>query len=121
MYAIAAPLIPNKVDAWKAWIRECQGPRWEEFEHLNERMEVTLQRVWLTQGEKGPQCIVVFDGPGAESFLRKLAKSREPFDKWFRERIAEYHGVDFSKIESMPASELYVDYHAPSYVGAEGR
>lgn len=118
MYAIAAPLLRNKVQAWKSWIRECQGSHREQFEDLNERMQLTLHRAWLMESDEGPQVIVVFDGPGAETFLHTLAKSRESFDQWFRERITEYHGVDFSKVDAIPPSELHLDYHAPSYVGA---
>lgn len=121
MYAIAAPLLRNKVEGWKAWIRECQDSRREEFEDLNDRMQLTLHRAWLIPSEEGPQVIVVFDGPGAKTFLRNLAKSRELFDQWFRERITEYHGVDFSKVDAIPPSELCMDYHAPSYAGAGGK
>jgi hypothetical protein len=117
MYAITVPLLPDKVDAWKSWIHECQGPRRDEFESLNERMELTLHRAWLLQTERGPQVIVVFEGMGSKTFLRRLAKSQEPFDRWFRQRITEYHGVDFSKVDAMKPSEMVLDYHAPSYVG----
>ena len=115
MYAMVAPLARNKVELWKAWTRECTGSRKEEFDAFNERMELTLHRTWLTKGQEGPLVICVFDGPGARNFLRKLANAKEPFDKWFRERITEYHGVDFSKPEAVPPSEMYLDWHAPSY------
>jgi hypothetical protein len=116
MYAIAVPLLRNKVEAWKAWIRECTDSRREEFDAFNERMELTLHRAWLTEGREGPLVIVVYDGSGAEDFLRKLASSKEPFDKWFRERITEYHGVDFSKLDVLPPSEMCMDWRAPTYV-----
>jgi hypothetical protein len=118
MYAMAIPIIQNKVPAWKAWIRECTESRKEEFEAFNERMELTLHRVWLTQGREGPLAIVVVDGPGAKDYTRKLASSKEPFDRWFRERVTEYHGADFSKLEAVPPSEMYLDWHVPSYVEA---
>ena len=121
MYAITVPLIPNKVGAWKAWIRECEGSRQEEFEKFNERMELTLHRAWLTQEKENPRVIVVFDGPGAQSFLQKLARSKEPFDKWFRERITEYHGTDFSRVNEIPISQMYLDYTVPSYVESGSR
>jgi hypothetical protein len=116
MYAMSIPLIPNKVGAWKAWIRECQGTRREEFESFNDRMELTLHRAWLTQNKQGPEVVVVIDGPGAKNFLRNLASSRDSFDIWFRERITEYHGTNFSKINELPTSEMFMDYHVPSYV-----
>lgn len=117
MYAITVPVKPEKVGAWKAWIRECTGPRKDEFEDFNERMELTLHRAWLIEGREGPNVVVVFDGPGAEDFLQRMATSEEPFDKWFRERVIEYHkDIDFSKPDAMAKSELCLDWHAPSYV-----
>jgi hypothetical protein len=118
MYAMAIPIIQSKVPAWKAWIRDLTESRKEEFEAFNERMELTLHRVWLMQGPQGPLAIVVVDGPGAKNYTRKLASSREPFDRWFHERVTEYHGVDFSKLEAAPPSEMYLDWHVPSYVEA---
>jgi hypothetical protein len=115
MFAIAVPLISNKVEAWKTWIRECMGPRREEFEEFNERMELTLHRAWLTEGPQGPLAIVVVDGPGANSFLEKLARSKEPFDRWLRERISEYHGIDFSKPDVVQPSQMLMDYRARTY------
>ena len=115
MYVMAIPIIQNKVPAWKAWIRELTESRKEEFETFNERMELTLHRVWLTQGREGPLAIVVIDGPGAKDYPRNLASSKEPFDQWFRERATEYHGVDLSKLDAVPQSEMYLDWHAPSY------
>jgi len=115
MSAIVVPVKEDKVEEWKAWIEECQGPRKEEFDEFNERMKLTGHRVWLAQTPQGPMAIVVFDGPGADEFRQKLAKSKEPFDKWFRDRITELHGVDFSKIAKMEPSEMVMDWHVPSY------
>ena len=119
MYAIAVPILRNKVDAWKAWMRECTGSRIDEFEAFNERMGLTLHQAWLTEGREGPLVIVVYDGSGAETFIEKLERSKEPFDKWFRERVSEYHGMDFSKLVSMPKSVQYCNWQAPHYAGAQ--
>lgn len=118
MYAIAVSLVQNKIGAWKAWMRECTDSRRDEFEAFNERMGLTLHRAWLASEREGPLAIVVFDGPGAETFLQKLATSKEPFDKWFRERVSEYHGMDISKLSATAKSELCLDWHVPSYAEA---
>jgi hypothetical protein len=118
MYAIAVPLKREKVGAWKLWMRECAQSRRDEFEAFNERMGLTLHRAWLSEGREGPVAIVVFDGPGAETFLEKLADSQESFDKWFRERVSEYHGMDFSKLETTAKSELCLDWRTRSYAEA---
>ena len=115
MKAMVVPLASNEVEAWKAWIRECIGPRREEFDEFNERMGLTLHRAWLTQSSQGPLVIVVLDGPGAEDFMQRMATSQEPFDKWFRERVSEIHEIDFSQPNAAPPSELFMDWRAPSY------
>lgn len=116
MTAIAVPLLENKIDAWKAWLTdECLGSRKEEFDEFNERMGLTLHRAWLSDSPHGPVAIVVYEGPGADTFLQKLASSSEPFDQWFRERVEEFHGCDFSELGEMKKSELCLDWRAPSY------
>jgi hypothetical protein len=119
MNAIAVPVLESKVDAWKAWARECTGPRREDFDRFNERMGLTLHRAWLMQTRQGPLAIVVTDGPGAENFLQKMATSREPFDRWFRERVSEYHAIDFSRPAMLTPAELFLDWQAPRYAFAE--
>ena len=48
-------------------------------------------------------------------FLQKLATSTQPFDMWFRDRVEEFHGRDFSELAEMKASEMVLDWRAPSY------
>jgi len=119
MNAIAVPVLESKMDAWKAWVLECTGPRREDFDRFNERMGLTLHRAWLMQTRQGPLAIVVFDGPGADTFLQKMATSQEPFDRWFRERVSEYHALDFSRPAILSPAELFLDWQAPRYAFAE--
>lgn len=119
MNAIAVPVLESKVDAWKAWVLECMGPRREEFDRFNERMGLTLHRAWLMQSLQGPLTVVVFDGPGAENFLQKMATSQEPFDRWFRERVSEFHAIDFTRPNILTPAELFLDWEARRYAFAE--
>ena len=114
MIVLTVPLIPSKVPAWKAWVRQCIGPRKAEFEAFNERMNLTAHRAWLSNGPGGPMAVVSHEGPGARTFLAKLAESEHPFDVWFRDHISEYHGVDFSQPVETPAPRLMLDWHAPA-------
>ena len=81
MTAIAVSLIEEKIDGWRGWMDDCLGPRREEFDAFNERMGLTMHRAWLSEGPHGPMAVVVFEGPGAKTFLQKLGTSKEPFDK----------------------------------------
>ena len=112
MAAIAVRLIADKVASWKAWIAECTGPRRKEFDEFNRRMEITEHRVWFMEGPSGPVAIVVLDGPGGETMLQKLANSDHEFDTWFRERISEFHGRDFSAPMTDPPPENLMDWRS---------
>jgi hypothetical protein len=118
MIAFTVPILPNKVDAWKGWVHELSNVRRDEFDRFNERMELTVHRAWLTQGPHGPWVIVVCDGPGARSFLQRVASSKEPFDTWFRERVSELHGIDFTKPGGYAPSEEFLRWTAPTYAEA---
>jgi hypothetical protein len=119
MNAIAVPVLETKVDHWKAWILECMGPRREEFDDFNMRMGLTLHRAWLMQSRQGPQVIVIFDGPGAESFLQKISTSQKPFDRWFRERVSQVHDIDFSTPNVLSPADLFLDWQARRSAFAE--
>ncbi len=112
MAALAIPLRPASVEAWKAWIKECTGPRRKEFEDFNRRMKLTEHRVWYMEHAPGPLAIVVHEGPGGDTMLKNLAKSDHPFDTWFRQRVAEFHGVDFSALTDRPPSQNMMDWRS---------
>lgn len=112
MAGIAIPIVPDKVEAWKSWMHEVVHDRKNEFDEFNRRMGLTAHRAWLMQSPDGPVAVVLHDGPGADDFLQKLAVSTQPFDTWFRDRISEFHGMDFSTPPSGPPPELMVDWKA---------
>jgi hypothetical protein len=97
MGAFAVPIIPDKVEAWKAWVAEATGPRKAEFEDMNARYGLTDHRAWLQPTPDGHNmAVVLVDGPGADEFMPTLATSDNEFDAWFRAGISEVHGIDFS-------------------------
>jgi hypothetical protein len=112
---MAIAILENKVEAWKSWVAECLGPRRTEFDDFNERMGLTLHRAWLMQSRQGPLAIVLVDGSRVEDFLPRLATSAEPFDRWFREHISEFHGIDFSQPGVLAPAEMFLDWQAPRY------
>jgi len=97
MGAFAVPIVPGKLDAWKAWAAELTGPRKAEFEDMNARYNLTDHRAWLQTTPDGQHMsVVLVDGPGADDLMSTLATSENGFDAWFRAGISEVHGIDFS-------------------------
>jgi len=97
MFAFAAPILPGKVDAWRAWVGELNGPRKGEFDASNARHGLTGHHAWLQANPDDSHVVVVVqDGPGAEGYMGSMAQSDDPFDKWFVMGVAEIHGMDLS-------------------------
>ena len=106
MGAIAVPIVPGKKKSWEAWIAELNGPRKAEFKEMNQRYGLTGHRAWLQQTPDGQHTVIaVHDGPGGDEFLGKLATSEHEFDAWFRGKIEEAHGMDFSAPPPPPAEQ----------------
>lgn len=103
MGAIAVPILPGKIDAWREWIDDLKGSRKAEFEEFNARYGLTQHRAWLQPNPDGSHLVIaVHDGPGGDGFMPKLAASDEPFDAWFRGKIEEFHGIDVSQPPGPP-------------------
>jgi hypothetical protein len=97
MIAMAVPIHPGKLEAWRSWCAELTGPRKAEFDDLNRRHGLTTHAAWHQANPDGSDlAVVVIDGPGAEGFLGELARSDHPFDAWFRANIEDAHPMDFS-------------------------
>ena len=102
--ALAAPLLPGKTDAWRAWAGEMNGARSGEFAEFNSRHGLERHAAWLQQTPMGDFAVVVIEGPGAEGFMQAVAASDGEFDGWFRDNVMDLHGIDFSTPPPLPES-----------------
>ena len=92
MGAIAAPILPGKLEVWKEFCADCEGERKQEFADFNERYSLTRHRAWLqATPDGGHLAIVLHEGPGADEFMPSLGQSSHAFDVWFRDNIKEVH------------------------------
>ncbi len=110
MGAVLVPILPGKLDEWRADMAELLGPRAAEFRDLNRRHGLTQHRAFLAPAEDGSSWVIaVHDGPGGDTFMQTLAESDHPFDGWFKDHIGRVHGIDFAKPPEGPMPELVLD------------
>lgn len=110
-YAFTTPVLPGKVDAWKSYIREMNGPRNAERNESRRKVGLTVERVWLQNTPMGDFAVVYWEAEDISKVFEGLMKSDTPFDKWFRDKIlVEVHGMDISK--APPMNELLLDFKA---------
>ena len=110
MGLVIAPIVPEKLEAWKEWTNEATTTKIDEFSDLNSRMNLTGHKVWLAHTPNGPMAVVNHEGPGGDEFLQKLPLSDHPFDQWFLSKISEFHGIDFSQPPPGPMPEQMINW-----------
>jgi hypothetical protein len=108
MGVILAPIQAGKLDTWKKWVAELTGPRKAEWADFNKRYALTTHDAWLTETPMGPAVIAIHGGPGSDTFMQKLGKSTNSFDKWFAGKIKEIHGLDVSAPPPGPMPQKYL-------------
>ncbi len=108
--ALAFPILPGKLDAWKRFVQEMAGPRRSEHEASRRRMGVSVERVWHQTTPQGDLAIVYEEADDLAQGLPRLAASQEPFDVWFKQQVLEIHGVDFNQPLPGPLPELVFDW-----------
>jgi len=97
MSLILAPIVEGKLEQWQQFAKDLQNGRAKEFKEFNSRYGLTRHSAWLAETPAGPVVAALLEGAGADSILSKLATSTHEFDVWFKQRLNEYHNIDFSK------------------------
>ena len=110
-YAFINPVVAGKLEAWKSYIKDMNGPRNNERKESRKKAGLIVERVWLQHTPMGDFAVVYWEARDISKVFDGLMKSDAPFDKWFRDKIlVEVHGMDLSK--PPPMNELMLDFKA---------
>jgi hypothetical protein len=97
-YSFAVPILPGKIESWRKYVQELNGPRWDEYRRSRQRIGLNVEQVWLQNTPDGDQCIVRMETDNPTKVFEYFRTSQEPFDTWFRDKIlVECHGMDLSE------------------------
>lgn len=107
-----APILPGKLDEWKALMAEIQGPRQEEYRRSRERMGVTREVLSLMQTPQGDFIAVFHEADNVAKAFQSVATSDDPFDEWFRAKIMEVHGISAEMLQGPLPANVLMDYKA---------
>ncbi len=101
--AISSPIIPDKLDQWKAWSENLNlEPRRSEFTRFIKESGLSRIRCWLQEGFGDPIGIILYEGENPAGFFESMSASREPFAIWFREQVMECNGMDLNQSMGAP-------------------
>ena len=103
------PLAPGKGDAYVSFSREATA-RMSEFAQARRSYGITVDRSYLNRTPMGDFIVVYLEGDDPVAGNRSFATSTQPFDIWFRERVTEILGIDFT--QPLPPIEPLWQWHA---------
>lgn len=108
--AFTAPIVPGKTEEGKAFFREVSD-RLEEFRaaRMNLPGNLTRESVWVMQTPMGDFGVVLLEGDDPVASNVAFAASGAAFDTWFKQRVADFTGVDFG--QPLPKIEQLFDWH----------
>jgi hypothetical protein len=102
----AWPVLAGREEDWRRFLQALEGSRSEEYKRMKRRLGIGRTRTWLQRNRDYTMAVtcVKVDDPAAA--VSALAASNEPFDRWFRNKIEEFHGVDIAHVGPFANAEL---------------
>jgi predicted ester cyclase len=113
-YVSLQPIEPDKFAAWQEFQEELKGPRNAEFVASRRRFGVKREVQWLIMWPQVGDLrfeVGYYEVEDLVNFGVGLATSTDPFDVYFRERVAHLHGFDWGAVAELgPSSQLAFEF-----------
>lgn len=93
------PILAGKVEAWRRFCQELSGSRRPMYEASRQRLGVTRERVALVETAFGAAAVTTLEAPDVDRALGQIIASTGPFDRWYREKVRELHGINLAAYE----------------------
>jgi hypothetical protein len=111
---VTLPLRPGQEPAARAFLQECMGPRFADFDASERRFGIAAENWYLQHSPAGPVLVAYIEGENLTGSAEAFVGSREPFDAWFKEQIRILTGHDFNAGPPAPEmiAEILAEYRA---------
>ena len=106
--SFVVPVLPGTEQAHREWMDALAGARREEYHSAWKNAGVTRHAVWQQQTANGTVDVVYLEADDVPAAMQDITTSDEPFQRWFRERVLDVHGMDLTS-QAPPQSEQIHD------------
>ena len=93
------PILAGKVEAWRRFCQELSGSRRQMYEASRQQLGITFERLALVETAFGSTAVTTLEALDVNRALGQIIASNLPFDRWYRERLQELHGVNLAGYE----------------------
>jgi hypothetical protein len=90
------PILAGKVEAWRRFCQEISGSRQQMYIASRRRLGITHERLALVETAFGSTAVTTLEAPDVGQALGQIITSNLPFDRWYRERVQELHGINLA-------------------------
>lgn len=108
----ALPVQPGKSTDARAFLAALDGPRKGQYAASERAIGITKELWFFQQTPTGDLIVAYMESADFGKALGMFAQSKEEFDVWFKERLANATGVDLNSPPPGPLSELLSHYEA---------
>ncbi|MFL5761411.1 MAG: hypothetical protein ACJ789_16945 [Thermomicrobiales bacterium] len=110
---VVFPILPAKTEDARAFQRELDTERKDEYARSERAIGITKELWYIAAVPSGDQFVVFMESPDFGRALGQFSQSQDPFDRWFKERLAAVTGVDLNNLPpDMQLPELVSTYEA---------
>lgn len=95
---LVLPIVSGKTGDARAFMKELEGPRKGEFDISERRIGITKELWYLATVPSGDQLVGYMESADFGRAVGLFSASQDPFDLWFKRRLAEVSGVDLNNI-----------------------
>ena len=108
----ALPIRTGQTDTARAFLQELEAQRKDQYAASEQRLGITTE-VWAIQElPAGALYAVYIAADDLARAFQIFAASQDPFDRWFKDRVATTTGVDLNTPPAGPLSEVLSVYAA---------
>jgi len=108
LFAIAIPIIPEKLEKWRAFVGELTTKRKAEFMASRKKLGVR-ERTFHQHTPMGDFVIVTLEGDDPAGAFAKSAAGTDAFSQWFKQNVIDLHGSDPGNPPPGPLPTLIID------------
>ena len=109
---LVVPVLPGKTADALDFMRELEADRKAEYQASEERIGIVKEAWYLARAGAGDQLVGYLESPDFRTALAMFSQSKDEFDLWFKQRLADATGLDLNTPPASPLPELLSSYAA---------
>lgn len=100
-------------ERWRRFLQELASTRRADYEDLRLRLGIDQHKVWLVRVRRTNLALMYLACAEPGTIVARFSASTEPFDRWLKARLVEFHGCDLTRPDPRWSLELVFDSGRP--------